>query len=128
MDLVKAAALLGSSAVILGAFGAHGLRTRFASLPDGGLAKLKSWETAAHYQLMHSVAVLALGLRQRDRSKTFPSNMATAGNLWLVGAAMFSGSIYALVLNPHWRILGPVTPLGGMAMIAGWAVLAFGSE
>lgn len=60
MDIIKTAAILGSSAVILGAFGAHGLKTRFASLPDAGISKLKSWETAAHYQLMHSIVGIIL--------------------------------------------------------------------
>lgn len=77
----------------------------------------------AHYQLIHSVAMLGLGLSQRYAE--LPSPAVTAGNLWTAGCVLFSGSIYALVLRPEWRILGPVTPIGGLCFIAGWGALAF---
>jgi uncharacterized membrane protein YgdD (TMEM256/DUF423 family) len=108
---IAVAALLGCSAVACGAFGAHGLRTRV------GPEQVSSWQTAAHFQLLHSVALLALALFAATGRPLGPAP-------WLLTAGMllFSGSIYALVLGgPRW--LGPVTPLGGLCLIAGWASL-----
>jgi uncharacterized membrane protein YgdD (TMEM256/DUF423 family) len=106
-----AAALFGLSAVAAGAFGAHGLRARVT--PE----QVTSWQTAAHYQLLHGVALLALALYASGGRPIGPAP-------WLFGAGMvlFSGSIYLLVLGgPRW--LGPVTPLGGLCLMAGWASL-----
>lgn len=108
---IVAAALFGLSAVAAGAFGAHGLRGRVA--PE----QVASWQTAAHYQLLHAVALLALALFGAGGRAPGPAP-------WLLSAGMvlFSGSIYALVLGgPRW--LGPVTPLGGLCLMAGWASL-----
>jgi uncharacterized membrane protein YgdD (TMEM256/DUF423 family) len=106
------AALFGALGVILGAFGAHGLQTRL----DAG--QLESWETAVRYHLLHSVALLALALFAiaSDRSIQLP------GWLFSLGIAFFSGSIYLLVLTGQ-RWLGPVTPVGGLCLIAGWLSL-----
>lgn len=106
------AALSGTLAVVAGAFGAHALRARLA--PE----QVASWMTASQYQLLHSVALLALALfaAQSGRSIRWPAS------LFLAGMLLFSGSIYLLVLA-HWRWLGPVTPLGGMLLIAGWLSL-----
>ncbi|KAI0472096.1 DUF423-domain-containing protein [Xylariaceae sp. FL0804] len=102
----------GGTAVCLGAFGAHGLKNRGV-----GAASVASFTTAAHYQLVHSVALLVT-------SQAAPDN-ALAGGLLTAGMTMFSGSIYALVLDPKtFRFLGPATPLGGLCLIAGWAALA----
>jgi uncharacterized membrane protein YgdD (TMEM256/DUF423 family) len=112
MSWICAAALFGTSAVLAGAFGAHGLQSRLS--PE----QLHSWNTAAHYQLVHSVALLGLGLFQAasGRSVLLPALLFSLGML------LFSGSIYALLLGgPRW--LGPVTPLGGLLMIAGWLSL-----
>lgn len=106
-----AAALSGLVAVACGAFGAHGLRAR--TTPD----QLAAWQTAAHYQLLHSVVLLALALYGSGGRPLGPAP-------WLFGAgiALFSGSIYALVLGgPRW--LGPITPLGGSCLMAGWVAL-----
>ncbi|KAJ4385454.1 hypothetical protein N0V93_009882 [Gnomoniopsis smithogilvyi] len=105
----RVGAVYGAAAVCLGAFGAHGLKSR--GITD---AKLASWSTATHYMLTHSVALLIA----RDNS--------LAAGLFTAGMTMFSGSIYALILNPQLRILGPVTPIGGMCLIGGWLALAFG--
>ncbi|EME43889.1 hypothetical protein DOTSEDRAFT_103901, partial [Dothistroma septosporum NZE10] len=107
--------LSGASAVAFGAFGAHGLKGR-------GIApeKTASWGTAAHYQLIHSVALLVV--EQAAPKNVYAKSLFTAG---IIG---FSGSIYALVLNPELKFLGPVTPLGGMCLIGGWLALAFGSR
>ncbi|CCX30379.1 hypothetical protein FPQ18DRAFT_398879 [Pyronema domesticum] len=107
--------LYGASAVAFGAFGAHGLRARIADP-----ARIKSWETAAHYQLIHSVAVL------------LSSANPVAAGLFTAGMTMFSGSIYAMTLigpeklkSTGWgKVLGPMTPVGGVFLIAGWVMLA----
>ncbi|KAI0390282.1 hypothetical protein F5Y17DRAFT_71796 [Xylariaceae sp. FL0594] len=105
--------IYGASAVAFGAFGSHGLK-KMVSDP----AKIASFGTAAHYQLIHSVALLVA-------SRAAPENKVAAG-LFMAGMTMFSGSIYALVLDPaRFRFLGPVTPLGGLCLIGGWAALAF---
>ncbi|KAI1282760.1 hypothetical protein F5Y07DRAFT_350828 [Xylaria sp. FL0933] len=105
--------IYGATAVGIGAFGAHGLK-KVVTDP----AKIASFTTAAHYQLIHSVALLVA-------ARAAPENKLAAG-LLTAGMTMFSGSIYALVLDPaRFRFLGPVTPLGGLCLIGGWAALAF---
>ncbi|KAK8246313.1 hypothetical protein IWZ00DRAFT_494598 [Phyllosticta capitalensis] len=106
--------LSGATSVMLGAFGAHGLKNRISDP-----AKLQSWSTAAHYQLIHSTALLLA-------TYAAPTNKIAMG-LFGAGMAMFSGSIYLLVLWPEkFRKLGPVTPIGGVCLIAGWVALAAG--
>ncbi|KAI8951914.1 hypothetical protein F4801DRAFT_543061 [Xylaria longipes] len=105
--------IYGATAVGFGAFGAHGLK-KVVTDP----AKIASFATAAHYQLIHSVALLVA-------TRAAPENKLAAG-LFTAGMTMFSGSIYALILDPaHFRFLGPITPLGGLCLIGGWAALAF---
>ncbi|KAI1099962.1 hypothetical protein F4804DRAFT_64419 [Jackrogersella minutella] len=105
------ACLYGASAVGFGAFGAHGLKKTISDP-----ARIASFATAAHYQLIHSVALLVAAQAQNP----------TSGVLFTSGMTMFSGSIYALVLDPaRFRFLGPVTPLGGLCLIGGWVALAF---
>jgi len=109
---LAAAALLGASGVALGAFGAHGLRARLT--PE----RLESWETAVLYHLLHAVALLALALFARATGR----GIALPAGLWTAGVLLFSGSIYLLALGgPRW--LGPVTPLGGLSLLAGWLSL-----
>jgi uncharacterized membrane protein YgdD (TMEM256/DUF423 family) len=106
------AAFGGASGVVLGAFGAHALHSRLSA--DG----LASFNTAVEYQLLHSVALLGLALfaEGSGRSIQLPA--------WLfsIGVALFSGSIYLLLLTDL-RWLGPATPLGGLSFIAGWLSL-----
>lgn len=104
------ASLAGASGVLLGAFGAHGLRERLT--PD----QLGSWETAVLYHLVHSVVLLGLALVAAGRNVLLPALLFSLGILF------FSGSIYALVLGGP-RLLGPVTPLGGLCLVAGWLSL-----
>ena len=109
---IVVAALSGTLAVVLGAFGAHGLE-RIADP-----SQLDAWSTASEYHLLHSVALLALALygARSERSVRIPASLFAAG------IVLFSGSIYALVLTGmSW--LGPVTPLGGVCLIAGWLSL-----
>ena len=110
MDATKTIATLGAAlgltGVIAGAFGAHLLRDRLSA--EG----LGSFQTGVRYQLLHAVALL-LPLTHDSR---------VAGWCMALGTVLFSGSIYLLVLL-HWKWLGPVTPVGGVLLISGWAAL-----
>lgn len=105
--------IYGATSVALGAFGAHGLKKHISD-PQ----RLAMWNTAAHYQMVHS-GVLLLTASVAPRNKI-------AATLFTAGMTMFSGSIYLLVLDPQkFKAMGPVTPLGGICLILGWAALAF---
>jgi uncharacterized membrane protein YgdD (TMEM256/DUF423 family) len=110
--ILRIAALLGASAVALGAFGAHGLRDLVP------LENLPWWETAARYHLFHALAALALSSIQLGRL----SLRRWIGRLFLAGTVFFSGSLYAMTLGAP-RVLGAVTPFGGAAWIAAWLML-----
>jgi uncharacterized membrane protein YgdD (TMEM256/DUF423 family) len=100
-----AAGLLGLTGIVLGAFGAHALKDRLAL---SGMTQ--AWETAVLYQLLHAVALVAL-----------PDWMSVR-KFWLAGILLFSGSLYGLALGGP-KFLGPITPLGGIALLVGWALL-----
>ena len=102
-------------AVVLGAFGAHALKNR---LPADLLAV---YHTGVDYHFYHALGLLLIGVM----AGFFPqaSGVQWAGALLLAGIVVFSGSLYALSLSGV-RILGAVTPLGGVAFIAGWVTLA----
>jgi uncharacterized membrane protein YgdD (TMEM256/DUF423 family) len=108
------AALAGFLGVALGAFGAHGLRNRLT--PD----MLAVFETGVRYQMYHALALLATAALM-DRLNGWL--ITTAGWLFVTGIVLFSGSLYALALTGV-TILGAITPLGGLAFLAGWALLA----
>jgi uncharacterized membrane protein YgdD (TMEM256/DUF423 family) len=117
------AALLGGLAVACGAFGAHGLKSRFAA--DGEISQadeqqLANWETAARYQMYHALALFAVGgLAARGPSRP----LHLAGFSMIAGTVVFSGCLYALVLTgAPW--LGAVVPIGGVLLILGWVLLA----
>jgi len=114
LSWIAVAGVLGTLSVVAGAFGAHGLRESVS--PE----RLSAWQTAAHYALAHSAAILALALygAATGRSVALPAGLMSAG------VALFSGSIFGLVLF-ELRVLGPVTPLGGLLLIAGWASLVW---
>lgn len=103
----------GLLGVALGAFGAHALRERLA--PD----MLRVWETAVQYQFWHALALLAVGLLALRAPST---SLAIAGGSFAVGVLLFSGSLYALALSEV-RVLGAITPIGGVALLIGWAML-----
>lgn len=109
---LPAAALLGALGVALGAFGAHALRGRVPA------ELLAAWQTGVLYHLLHSVALLALGLfaSATGRSVHLPAA------LWSAGIVLFSGSLY-LLAGAGQRWAGPVTPLGGLCLIGGWLAL-----
>ena len=105
--------LFGLFAVLLGAFGAHGLRD---VVSDGSLS---SWQSAVNYQMSHALVLLFTGLW---RQLGGPLLLGAAGLLFSIGVLAFSGSIYLLVLlEVPW--MGPVTPLGGLSLIGGWLCL-----
>ncbi|MFN7915141.1 MAG: DUF423 domain-containing protein [Vicinamibacterales bacterium] len=107
-------ALMGFLGVGLGAFGAHGLKTRVS--PD----MLAIFETGVRYQMYHALALLLVGLmmnRMEGRA------MLVAGWSFTAGILIFSGSLYALALSGV-TILGAITPIGGVAFLAGWIALA----
>ncbi len=109
------AAISGFIAVGLGAFGAHALKERLT--PE----LLTVFETGVRYQFYHVIALLAvawvihLGGQGAARA---------AGWLFIVGTLLFSGSLYALALSGL-RVLGAITPFGGLAFLAGWLILAW---
>jgi len=108
-------ALSAASAVAAGAFGAHALKARLS--PD----LLAAFETGVRYHMFHALGLVAVAWA----AARFPGPaVAWAGWLMVAGTVLFSGSLYALALTGV-RTLGAVTPLGGVAFIAGWALLAW---
>jgi uncharacterized membrane protein YgdD (TMEM256/DUF423 family) len=102
--------------VAAGAFGAHGLKNILS--PD----MLAVYETAVRYQMYHSFGLIAVGVLAKLHGEA--SRTVIAGWCFVAGILLFSGSLYALTLaDMKW--LGAVTPLGGVAFIAGWLSLAF---
>jgi uncharacterized membrane protein YgdD (TMEM256/DUF423 family) len=115
--IIAIAAVLGALAVALGAFGAHGLKGRVT--PD----LLEVYETAVRYHFYHVLALLFAGLwAERVGATVVPPGLIPAAICFLIGIAVFSGSLYLLVFTGL-RWLGAITPLGGLALIAGWLLL-----
>lgn len=110
-------ALFAGLGVVLGAFGAHGLRARLT--PE----LLAVFETGVRYHMYHALALFAVGWA----AARWPSMWITcAGGLFVAGIVIFSGSLYILALTGV-RAWGAVTPIGGLGLILGWAALAIGS-
>ncbi|WP_281784199.1 DUF423 domain-containing protein [Sinimarinibacterium flocculans] len=107
-------AVYGFLGVALGAFGAHALKTRLSA------ELLAVWKTAVEYQMYHALALLGVGLLLRQLGTSAPLQWAGAG--FALGVLLFSGSLYALCLSGV-RVLGAITPFGGMLLLAGWALL-----
>ena len=112
---ITLASLSGMLAVMFGAFGAHALKGR---LDDYALG---IFQTAVQYHFYHSFALLAVGILALSQPQTVL--LKSSGYLFLIGILVFSGSLYLLSFTGM-RWLGAVTPLGGLAFIAGWACLA----
>ena len=110
-----AGAVSGFLAVALGAFGAHALRARIPS------ERLDVYATAAEYHLIHSAALLAIGIFMTGPGRL--SGAKWAARLMLLGIVLFSGSLYLLAITGV-RALGAITPLGGIAFLAAWGLLA----
>jgi uncharacterized membrane protein YgdD (TMEM256/DUF423 family) len=101
-------------AVLLGAFGAHGLQQRLDEY------HLKVWQTGVTYHLTHALALVLLGVIEKQNA----SRLRTTHALFGAGILLFSGSLYALALTGN-KALGMITPLGGAAFLAGWLALAW---
>ena len=102
-------------AVVLGAFGAHALRDRL------GPQILAIYETGVRYQVYHAFALLIVGLLRGSAARS--PWIDAAGWFFVIGIAVFSGSLYLLSVSGA-RWLGAITPVGGLAFILGWASLA----
>ena len=105
--------------IILGAFGAHGLKKVLIDFPE----KIASFETGVRYQMYSGFAFLVIGLN----SDKFTFSLKTPYILWVFGTLFFSLSIYFLalqtVLGVSLKFLGPITPLGGLLLILGWVII-----
>ena len=107
--------VVAALAVAIGAFGAHGLAARVSE------QDLATFEIGVRYHMYHALALLAVGWAQ---TRWEGPAIQVAGWLFVAGIVVFSGSLYVLVLTGQ-RWLGAITPIGGVALIAGWAVLAW---
>ena len=109
-------ALFGLSGVMIGAFGAHGLKALLNA------DQLAIYHTGVDYQFVHALALLLLGALAQHQT---PKAWQLAATLFIAGVFIFSGSLYLLVLtDTSW--LGAITPIGGMSFIVGWAALLWG--
>lgn len=112
-------ALFGLLAVVFGAFGAHALKKKLAD------DQLKSFETAVKYQMYHAIVLLVLSFNL-NMDTPLESNMIYC---FIIGTFLFSFSIYALVIGKYkgknMRFLGPITPIGGLFLVMGWAFLLY---
>jgi uncharacterized membrane protein YgdD (TMEM256/DUF423 family) len=113
--LLAAGAVSALISVAAGAFGAHGLKGRLSEYHLG------VFETAARYQMYHALALVLIGVLAAGR----PSGaLSIAGGSMIAGTLIFSGSLYVLALTDM-KWLGAITPLGGLAFMIGWALLAY---
>ena len=115
--ITSVAALLGITAIILGAFGAHALKKQLS------VEQLGSFETGVKYQMYHALFLLFLGLNTFLNEKV----KKTVFQLVIFGVFFFSGSIYLLTTKPitgvDFKFIGIVTPIGGVLLIMAWSVL-----
>lgn len=113
------ASIFGGLAVGAGAFASHALKDKLSE------RALEIFETAARYQMYHALALLLVTLLINQTQ--FPqSSLIIAGWAFIIGIVIFSGSLYALSLTDI-KVLGAITPVGGLALIIGWGVLAYSS-
>ena len=111
------AAFAGALGVLLGAFGAHGLRESIEP------RLMETFQTAVQYQLIHALALLLVSLIIGWLGQSLSFDISAYA--FMAGIILFSGSLYGLVLTDI-RWLGPVTPLGGLCLIIGWLALLVG--
>ncbi|MBH8572210.1 DUF423 domain-containing protein [Nostocaceae cyanobacterium CENA369] len=116
---LSVAAVLGGLSVAAGAFASHALREKISE------RSLEIFETGARYQMYHALALLLVALLISRNESPQPTLIAS-GWLFIIGIAIFSGSLYALSLTGV-KSLGAITPLGGAAFLVGWGALAFGA-
>lgn len=116
MTARRIAAVLGALAVVLGAFGAHTLKDRLDPV------QLDWWQKATLYHLVHAAVILASGRKSTLASDGAEDRASAATWSLVAGIVIFSGSLYAMALGaPRW--FGAITPIGGLAFIAGWLLL-----
>lgn len=116
--IILTAAFFGALAVVLGAFGAHGLKSIVT--PN----QLETWQKGVEYQFYHTFAILYLSTFARYKNKL----IALSFLFFSLGIILFSGSLYLLAIKDAYELsfaqyLGPVTPIGGLAFILGWVCL-----
>lgn len=114
MNFGRLAAVFGLLGVALGAFGAHGLKSKVSA------EDLAIFDTAVRYQLWHALALFCVALAARQRPSPW---LQRAGIAFVAGIAIFSGTLYVLVLADL-RWMGAITPIGGVALMLGWLFLA----
>lgn len=107
----------GALAVILGAFGAHALKKKLDT------DRLAVFATGVEYHFYHTFALAAVGLSMRAPSGVGSELLEWAAICFAVGIVMFSGSLYLLATKRN-KLFGPITPLGGLFLIAGWSLFA----
>ncbi|MGD9648360.1 MAG: DUF423 domain-containing protein [Pirellulales bacterium] len=121
--------LLAGLAVALGALGAHGLESRFQrpgmSLEElaAGQKKLDNFEVGVRYQMLHALALLALGLIAARGASNPSGLLQAAGFAFLLGIVLFSGMLYGWVFTES-KALVMLVPIGGVSFIVGWVLLA----
>lgn len=133
---IMTGAILAALAVVLGAFGAHGLDSRLKSVygdeektiaghkVPATYKYLQNFKTAANYHMYHALGLLALGVAASQQTLVRKSQRVAAW-CFVAGTVLFSGSLYVLVLSGI-RWLGAITPIGGALLIAGWIAFAIG--
>jgi uncharacterized membrane protein YgdD (TMEM256/DUF423 family) len=117
--IISTGAILGMIAIILGAFGAHALKKVLA------VDALATFETGVRYQMYHALFLIFIGITNEISQKT----KKTIYNLVVLGVLFFSGSIYLLATNAltsfDFKVIGFVTPIGGLLLIVAWGLLFF---
>ncbi len=125
---IAVGAVFGALGVALGAYGAHGLEEFLVGLGYAGddLAhRLDIYRTAIHYQMLHAVALVVVGLALEQRATAW---WRFAGWAFVAGIVLFSGLLKVLAFaGPQWNWLVHIVPFGGLSLIAGWAALAIGA-
>ncbi len=124
-SIILLAGITGALGVMLGAFGAHGLPNMLQDVPPEELAKrIKNFETAADYHLMHALAIMATAAIACHR----PSKALTVATLcFLAGIVIFSGCLYAYSVTGI-KTFGMIVPIGGVSFILGWIALALSAQ
>ena len=119
-NIVVTAALLAALTIMIGAFGAHGLKELISE------KSLVSFETGVRYQMYHVIVMLVLGLS----TGVLPKTQKWVFRFFIIGVLFFSGSIYLLALNEFLpfdaKFIAFTTPIGGFLLIIGWLRLAYG--
>ena len=114
------AAVLGFLAVAMGAFGAHGLKSFLVDLPDYEL-RMSWWEKAVRYHMWHALLLALINVIGQNTPHKW---LNISSFSVLIGIVIFSGTLYTMTLT-NLRVLGAVTPIGGLSLLVGWSTLAF---